>query len=254
MVRTRAGAHDRLVVEGLRDLLAEDVARHLHDGGAGPAVPELGKGAAEHVRDLGRARHRLARLGDRAEGGGRVEVGAHVGDVPCVPHRHDQDRDRLAERLRDPAEGVLRPRPVLHREDPDPVPRAQPRHRVRHVEPDPLLADDDGPDVRPRGVLEDVVHRVPDERVDSLALEDLGDRVGRFHACISWLFRLLRFARGGGAPACPPGAVLVPRRPSGLRSVRGRRSGRTSREGSPGPGPARPPRRSRTVRPRSIRR
>ena len=33
-VRTRAGAHDRLVVERLRDVLGEHVARHLDDRGA----------------------------------------------------------------------------------------------------------------------------------------------------------------------------------------------------------------------------
>ena len=94
---------------------------------------------------------------------------------------------------------------MLHREDPDPVPRAQARHRVRHVEPDPLLAHDDGADVRPRGVLEDVVHRVPDERVDSLALEDLGDRVGRFHACVSRSAdRLVR-----GRIGCPPSSTRM---------------------------------------------
>ena len=259
-VRTRAGAHDRLVVERLRDVLGEHVARHLDDRRARAAVSELGERPAEDVRDLRRARHRLARLGDRAKGGGRVEVRPHVGDRPRVAHRHDQDRHRLAERLRDPSERVLRPRPVLHREHPDAIARAQARHRVRHVKPDSLLADDDGAEVRPRRVLDDVVDRVPDERVHPLALEDLGDRISRLHACISCLVRLFPPAWGmrrlrsrscsRSRTRCRLESALAPA--AAFRSGRGRRSDRTSREGSPAPEPALPRRRSRTARPRSI--
>ena len=92
--------------------------------------------------------------------------------------RHDQHRHAVGEGLRDAAEGVLRPRPLLHHEHAHPPALGQAAERVGHVQPGALLADDHRADVDPRRGLEHLVARIAEHDVDALALEHRGDRVG----------------------------------------------------------------------------
>jgi hypothetical protein len=70
---------------------------------------------------------------------------------------------------------------MLHDEDADPVGRGHPADRVRHVQAGPLLPDDDRADVGLRGRFDDGVDRIPDEELDSFALQDLCDGSSRLH-------------------------------------------------------------------------
>src|SRR5439155_2338041 len=82
-------------------------------------------------------------------------------------------------------EGVFRSRAVLHGEDPDALPGRDPAHGVGHVEPGPLLADDDRADVGLRGGLDDRVDRVADEEFHALALENFRDSRRCLHGLLS---------------------------------------------------------------------
>ena len=75
----------------------------------------------------------------------------------------------------DPAEGVLGTGAVLHAENADLLPRRQTRVGVRHVQPDALLAHDDGADVLRRGRLDDRVDRVGEEHLHPFGLQHLAD-------------------------------------------------------------------------------
>src|SRR2546429_1392926 len=98
--------------------------------------------------------------------------------MPLRPHH---DRHRVSVRLRLAAEGILGARPVLHGEDADALAGRDAAHGVGHVEPGPLLADDDRPDVGLGGRLEDGVDGIADQEADALTLEDLRDRRRCFH-------------------------------------------------------------------------
>ncbi len=180
-VRRDAGARRRLVHQGLRHLLHHHVHRDLHQHRARPAVLHLGEGPAHGVGHVHRADHPLRPLGDVpvVERGG--EVGRDAGDLPRIAAGDHHDGHRVAEGLSHAAEGVLGAGPVLHREDADLPARRDPAHRVRHVQPGALLPHDDGADVGGGGGLEHVVDGIADQELDSLALQDLGDRIDDLH-------------------------------------------------------------------------
>ena len=112
----------------------------------------------------------------------KVEVGAEVGwnrgHCPRIASRQHDDRHGFPEGLGNAAEGVLRPGAELHGEDPDPFPGGDAADRVGHVQPGPLLTDDDRPDIGRGCRFDDRIHRVPDQIVDPLPLEDLCHRRG----------------------------------------------------------------------------
>ena len=110
-----------------------------------------------------------------------IEVRPHLIDVPGITGRQYDDRAGIAIGLRDPAKGVLGARSVLHRKDANPVARSHLRDRVAHVKADPLLAHHDRADIGLGRGLDDRVHRIPDQKLYSLALQDFGDGIGDFH-------------------------------------------------------------------------
>ena len=171
------------VVEGLRHLLGHEIHGDLDQHRTGPPVPHLRERPPHRVRDrvghdhlLGRLRHVLV----VQEG---VEVRGHVGQAPRVAAGDHHDGDRVAVGLGHAAERVLDARAVLHREHADAIAGGDPAHRVRHVDPGALLTDDDRPDVRLGGRLDDGVDRIPDQELHSFALQDLGDGGGALHGC-----------------------------------------------------------------------
>ena len=111
----------------------------------------------------------------------RVVVRLDVRDAARIAHRQDQQRHGVAVGLGDAAERVLRAGAVLHREHPDLVAAGEPRHGIRHVQPDPLLTHDDRPDADARGELKDVVDRIAEDDLDAFALQDLRDCLARLH-------------------------------------------------------------------------
>ena len=173
----------RHVVERLRHLFRHEVHGDLDQDRAGPPVPHLGERPPHRVRDRVGHDHLLGRLRDVLVVQERVEVRRHVREPPRVAARDHHDRDRVAIGLGDAAERVLDARAVLHREHADAIAGGDPAHRVRHVDPGALLTDDDRPDVRLGGRLDDGVDRIPDQELDSFALQDLGDGGGALHGC-----------------------------------------------------------------------
>ena len=169
----RAQARRRRVLDRLRHLLAQEVGRKLDQNRPRPAVLHLGERAAHRVHDRVGHDDLLAPLGDVLVVQERVEVGLDVRDAARIAAGQHDDPHRIAVGLGHTAERVLRPRPVLHREDADAVARRDAAHGVGHVEPGPLLADDDRPDIRLRGRLDDRVDRIPDEKFHAFPLEDL---------------------------------------------------------------------------------
>ena len=111
-----------------------------------------------------------------------VEVGRDVDAIARIATGEHDDGRRFAVRLRHAAEGVLRARAVLHREDADLLTRGDAADRVGHVQTSALLANDDGADVSPRGRLDDRVDGVADQKLDTFASQDLGNGIGSFHA------------------------------------------------------------------------
>ncbi len=93
----------------------------------------------------------------------------------------DEQRDRLAIGLGNAAKGVFGTGTVLHRKHTDCAPATEPRNRVGHVQSDALLAHDYRADAGHGCVLEDVIDRVSGHDLDSLALENLGNRIASFH-------------------------------------------------------------------------
>ena len=180
-VRRDARPEGGHVVERLRHLLGHEVHRDLDQHRPGPAVPHLRERPPHRVRDRVGHDHLLGGLRHVLVVQERVEVGRHVGDAARVTARNDHDGHRVAIGLGDAAEGVLDAGAVLHREHTDPVAGGHPAHRVGHVNARALLADDDRPDVGLRGGLDDGVHRVSDQELDSLTLENLGDGSSALH-------------------------------------------------------------------------
>ena len=169
------------VGERLGHLFVIDVVRDLDQDRAAAAALEAREGAPEDVRDLRARGDRLGRLGDVAHVEDGVEVRRDVGEAAGIALGQDQDRHRLAIGLGDAAEGVLGAGAVLHREHADLLAAGEARHGVRHVQTDPLLADDDRPDAGARGELEHVVDRIAEDDLDAFAPQDLGDRLARLH-------------------------------------------------------------------------
>ena len=55
------------------------------------------------------------------------------------------------------------------------------RHRVGHVQPDALLADNHRPYARDCGRLEDVIYRIAENNLHAFTLEYFGDRFAHLH-------------------------------------------------------------------------
>ncbi|MEL0021688.1 MAG: hypothetical protein VW709_17625 [Rickettsiales bacterium] len=70
---------------------------------------------------------------------------------------------------------------MLHREHAELLARAQPRDRVGHMQADPFLAHDDRPDIAVRDIFQQVIDRIADDAVNTLALQNLDDRFDCFH-------------------------------------------------------------------------
>jgi hypothetical protein len=101
--------------------------------------------------------------------------------APLIALRHHQDRDRVAERLRNAAIGILRARAVLHAEHAELAPRRHARNGVRHMQANALLAHHDGTNIDRRRELDEMIDRISGENLDAFALEDRRDRCPYFH-------------------------------------------------------------------------
>src|SRR6185437_5054339 len=111
-----------------------------------------------------------------------VEVERHVSEAARIAGGKHEDRHGIAVGLRNTSVRVFRARSVLHAEGADQLSTGEPRDRIRHVQPDTLLAYDDGANVGNRGSFQQGVARVSEQDVDSLALENLCDRGSGFHS------------------------------------------------------------------------
>ena len=129
----RAQALRRRVLDRLRHLLAQEVGRELDQNRPRPAVLHLGERAAHGVRQRFGEDHLLGPFGDVLEVHEGAEVRRDVQEAPRIAAGQHDDRDGVAEGLGDAAEGVLRPRPVLHGEDADAIAGGHPAHGVGHV-------------------------------------------------------------------------------------------------------------------------
>ncbi len=177
-VGRRARANRRPVVIGRVDLVLVGVPRDLDEDGAETAVPDLGERSPHRVGQRRADAQLVGPLRDRAVALDRPEVLGDPHLAPVVAGRQEQDRHRVRVRLRDAAERILGARARLHREDADALTRGRPAHRVGHVDPGPLLADDDRPDADRGRSLDQRVDGVADQQLDALAGEDAGDGVG----------------------------------------------------------------------------
>ena len=99
-----------------------------------------------------------------------------------IAGRQHQHRYRVAVGLRHAAVGVFGAGAVLHAERAHFLAARQARYGIRHVQADSLLADDDGPDIRDRGCLQQLVARVSEQDIDALPLQDLRDCGSSFHS------------------------------------------------------------------------
>ena len=182
--RVRGGPdRDRRDVAGrIWAILVPDVPGNLDQDRSRPAVAQPGE-RAPHGRDDGLRQNQLV---DPLGHVSIVQVGAEVGRrghlAAIVAGGDDQDRHGIGVRLGHAPERVLGARPGLHREDADALAGGHPAHRVGHMEPGALLADDDRPDPGRRRGLDERADRVPDERVDALAPQDVRDRFADLHA------------------------------------------------------------------------
>src|ERR1051326_8680722 len=88
---------------------------------------------------------------------------------------------------------------MLHGKDTHLLARTHAAHSVGHVQPGALLAHDDGANVRPCGGLNNAIDRIADQKLNPLALEDLGDSIRGLHNRTSVpVFVALRCAGAGG--------------------------------------------------------
>jgi len=139
-------------------------------------------------------------------------------DPARIPLRDDQHRNRLGIRLGHAAIGVFRPRPMLHAERADLFARGNAGNRIRHVQADAFLPDDDRPDIGRGGEFQQVVDGIAAEDLDPLALHDLGDCLTDLHPSIP---SLTWFVDLGGRPGPPPRCGTVgPASPSGNAALR----------------------------------
>ena len=150
----------------------EQVVGELDQDRARPAVADLRERAAHRVRHGLDQDHLFRPLGDVLVVEQRAEVRRDVEQAPGIPAGQHHDRDGVAERLGHAAERVLRARPMLHRENADPLARADAADRVGHVQPGALLPHDDRADVGLGRRLDDGIDRVADQEVHAFALED----------------------------------------------------------------------------------
>src|SRR5207244_5557349 len=80
--------------------------------------------------------------------------------------------------------------------------RADAAHGVGHVQTGALLAHDDRPNVSLRSSLDDRVHRVANQELNTFALEDLGNSGRSFHNPSAYRARPLRSRRGTPPSTC----------------------------------------------------
>ena len=196
-IRRRLEPRRRRVVDRLRDVLTQKVNRELDEDRPRAPVLHLGEGAAHRVDHRVGHDDLLAPLGHVLEVQKRVEVRLDVRDPPRITARQHDNRHGVAIRLGDAAEGVLGARAVLHREHADPVARRDAADGVGHVQPCPLLADDDRADVGFRRGFDDRVDGVSDEEFHAFTLQNFRDGRRSLHGPLSRVWvrcsRLRRF-------------------------------------------------------------
>jgi hypothetical protein len=161
--------------------LVPHLGRNLDHHRTAPPVAQARKSASKNIGNFGGGGDRFGQFGDVAHIQYRVEIRGNVRNTPGISPRQNQQRNRLAIGLGNPAKGILRAGSVLHREHADPAPTAEARNRVGHVQSRSLLAHDYRTDAGRGGVLEDVIDRVARHDLDSFAPEDLGNRITSFH-------------------------------------------------------------------------
>ncbi len=157
------------------------IGRHFHHDRALSAVLHLSKGAPHDVRDLLGQDHFFDRLGDRGIGTARFEHREQLRRLARVTERQKHHRARIRKGGRDAGEGVLRARPILHREHPRRAAVGDAGEPVGHMDADPLLPADDRLDADRRSGLDDRGGRKAEERRDAFAFQYLGNHVHDEH-------------------------------------------------------------------------
>jgi hypothetical protein len=180
-VRAAAQAWRGPVRERLGHLVGHDVARKLDQHWTRSPVADLRKRTAHDVRDVFRLRDLFDRLGDVAEVQERAEVRRILVDASGIAARQDHDRHRIAECLSHAAKRIFGAGATLHGEDANALGRRHTADRIGHVQANALLAHHDGPDVRPRGGLDDRINGIADQKVNALTFEDLSHSISRLH-------------------------------------------------------------------------
>ncbi len=137
----------RLVVERLLGHLFQgDVIRDFHHHRAGPALAQGGEGAAHNLRGPVWGVNLLDGLGHAREVGQGVEMGTNALPLPGMAGRYYQEGHRIGIGSGHAGVGVLRPRTVLHGDDPHSLAVIYTAETVGDTHADPFLAADDGPD------------------------------------------------------------------------------------------------------------
>jgi hypothetical protein len=166
----------------VRDLFPHDVDGNLHQHRTRPTVLDLRERPAHRVRHRLREHHLLGPFGHVLIVEEGAEVRRDVEQLARVASGQHDDRDRVAERLRHAAEGVLGAGAVLHGEHADAVAGGHAADGVGHVEARAFLTDDDGADVDLGRRLDDLVDGIADEELHAFTLENIGDDRGCLHA------------------------------------------------------------------------
>ena len=174
-----ADAHGGVVE--FADILIPDIGRDFDDRGATAAVAQVAEGAPHDVADFAGQVHHLGAFRHVPHFARRSEIRVDLRDAARIALRQHQQRHGFRIGLGDAAIGVLRARSVLHAEGADLAARGHAGDRIGHVQPDPLLPDDDRADVGRRGVFQQMVDGVAAEDLDPLALHDLRNRVADLH-------------------------------------------------------------------------
>ena len=181
-IGAKACVETRHVVDRLVDFLVEDVPRHFDQHGTWSAITKLSKPATHDLRQEPGDIQRLGVFRDLPIVQRGIEVWKVVRPAARVTGRHDQNRHGLAESLGDAAKRILAAGAVLHYEHAQRLSRGQPADGIGHMQADSLLANDDRADIGLGGGLDDGIHRVTDDELDALLLEDLSDRLDYFHS------------------------------------------------------------------------
>jgi hypothetical protein len=171
----------RRVIQGLRHFLVPHVGRDFHDHRPAAAVLQFCKGAPKNVADFSGEVDRLGRFGERLHRLAGIEVGLDIRKPSRISHWQHQHGDGFAKTLCHAAHGVFRAGAVLHAEGADGAPGGDARDRVRHVQPDALLPHHDGADIGVGGVLDEMVHWIAAEDLNSLALHDFRNGGAELH-------------------------------------------------------------------------